>query len=254
MTHHAQSGSVAGNLCYYRLYAQVLSLISAEPSGRLGERVVIVCGDAAPHHKLADPEFWLPFRLTLVRCAENPVSVFSLCEKLNPALLIARQSFIDAQPVPAFTEVTGYGRSLYVLAVLDEDSMEVVTRLLRLGCRGVLPQRLSGKLLQRAVQATIHGELWAPRSVMSAMLTDFLTAEWPKKESTLTPREQHILDLIGQGYKNSEIAASLFISQETVRWHKRRLHRKIASGQLRKSATGELRAPSSVLERASHKA
>ncbi len=227
--------------------------MSLELADRHGERVVIVCGDVAPHQKLATPAFWVPFRLTLLRCAENPASVFSLCDKLSPALLIARQGFIDAQPAPVFTEKTGYGRSLFVLAILDQEEIDVVARLLRLGCRGGLPARLSGKMLQRAVESTIQGELWAPRSVMSAMLTDFLAAEWSKKESTLTPREQHILDLISQGYKNAEIAASLFISQETVRWHKRRLHRKIASGQLRKSAVGELRVITPVLERASHK-
>jgi len=233
--------------------------MSTEPSNKSADGVVIVCGDASGHHRLTTSAFWQPFRLMLVRCDENAVSVFSLCQKLNPALLIARRSFIEAQPPAEFMEITRHGRGLCVLAILDEgevheEGIEVVERLLRLGCRGVLPSHLSVKLQKRAIQSVIAGELWAPRSVMAAMLTDLLSSQNSTKESVLTPREQHIHDLVEQGYKNSEIAAFLFISQETVRWHKRRLHRKIARGQVRKQSAKELGTPSpQVLEHSTHK-
>jgi DNA-binding NarL/FixJ family response regulator len=235
-------------------------LMRTAPSNRSGDSVVIVCGDVSPHQKLSSPAFWQAFHLTLVRCSENAASIVSLCQKLTPALLIARQSFIETQPASEFAEMTQHGRGLRVLAVLDADAIQgdgirAVERLLRLGCRGVLPAHLSVKLQKRAVQCVIDGELWAPRSVMAAMLTDFLSSQSSKKESTLTPREQHILDLIEQGYKNSEIAAFLFISQETVRWHKRRLHRKMARGQGRQLPSVELGTSSiAVLEHSVHKA
>jgi DNA-binding CsgD family transcriptional regulator len=59
------------------------------------------------------------------------------------------------------------------------------------------------------------------------MLSHLLKSRAEKPDNGLTPREENILELVGRGYKNSEIASSLFISQETVRWHKRRLYRKI---------------------------
>ena len=49
-----------------------------------------------------------------------------------------------------------------------------------------------------------------------------------KVENGLTPQEARILDLSLRGYKNAAIAETLFISPETVRWHKRRLNRKIS--------------------------
>jgi DNA-binding NarL/FixJ family response regulator len=228
-------------------------------SNKSGDGVVIVCGEVSPHQKLSSPAFWQPFHLTLVRCSENADSIISLCQKLTPTLLIARQGFIEKQAASEFVEMTGHGRCVRVLAVLDKDgiegdSIDAVARMLRLGCRGVLPQHISVKLQKRAVQCVIDGELWAPRSVLAAMLTDFLSSSTSKKESTLTPREQHILDLIEQGHNNSEIAAFLFISQETVRWHKRRLRRKMARNQAQPLPAVELSTSSfSVLEHSAHK-
>jgi LuxR family maltose regulon positive regulatory protein len=53
-----------------------------------------------------------------------------------------------------------------------------------------------------------------------------------KGQNALTPQEQRILELSAEGHKNSAIAITLSISPETVRWHKRRLYRKIGRGGL----------------------
>ncbi|NLL48007.1 MAG: response regulator transcription factor [Firmicutes bacterium] len=48
-----------------------------------------------------------------------------------------------------------------------------------------------------------------------------------KNRSLLTPREREILQLIGQGLSNGEIAAALFISQHTVKNHVSNIYRKL---------------------------
>ena len=62
-----------------------------------------------------------------------------------------------------------------------------------------------------------------------------------KKENCLTPQEERILELILQGRKNSAIVEAFFISPETVRWHKRRLYRKVGRPDLRKPPDSESR-------------
>ncbi|MEB3199657.1 MAG: response regulator transcription factor [Synechococcaceae cyanobacterium] len=46
-------------------------------------------------------------------------------------------------------------------------------------------------------------------------------------DSTLTPREQEILELIGAGFSNQEIAASLHLSRHTVETHRKRIASKL---------------------------
>jgi DNA-binding CsgD family transcriptional regulator len=45
--------------------------------------------------------------------------------------------------------------------------------------------------------------------------------------SKLTPAEENVYRLIGQGWSNKEIAAMLFISLDTVRTHVKRIHEKL---------------------------
>ncbi len=202
--------------------------------------VVAVCSDVLPHSKLLSPSFWEPFQFSLIRCSENATSVFSLCRKLKPVFLIAGQPFIEAQPPAALAELTLHGPRLHLLAILGKDGQSRTPDLIRVGCRGVLIPNLSEKRLRSAILAMMKGELWAPRSVLSALVTELLTAQRARPKTELTAREQHILELIHQGHKNSEIAELLFISQETVRWHKRRLYRKLEAVPLPIVRAGEL--------------
>jgi DNA-binding NarL/FixJ family response regulator len=45
----------------------------------------------------------------------------------------------------------------------------------------------------------------------------------------LSPRERDVLDAMTRGAKNSEIAAGLFISEETVKSHVKRILRKLGA-------------------------
>ena len=84
-----------------------------------------------------------------------------------------------------------------------------------------------GRVLTKAVLAILRGELWAPRAVVSELLSDLLREISVKVETGLTPQEARILELASQGLTNAAIAEALFISPATVRWHKRRLNRKL---------------------------
>jgi len=122
-----------------------------------------------------------------------------------------------------------YEKDRYVLAILDSATLEKTptVKMLQIGCSGVLPCRFTPRIFRRAVLAILKGELWAPRCVVSELLSNLLRAASLKAENGLTPREFRILELILQGYSNPAIARELFISLETVRWHRRRLNRKL---------------------------
>ena len=189
--------------------------------------VVIVCGESLPHGKLSSSSFWAANRLALVRCCEEPASVLTLCSKLRPSLVVARQGLLDRLSDNDLANITGGGKTARILVILNQERAEDAEAMVRRGCHGILPPRFPASVLRRAVPAILAGEIWAPRRVISEMLSELLNTRTGSQENNLTPREEHIRELVARGYKNSEIAAALFISQETVRWHKRRLHRKM---------------------------
>lgn len=192
------------------------------------QHTVVLCGDIFLHRKLLRDSVSKAAGLTLLRCSEDREQLFSLCRRLHVSLFVAPQSFLEQLTNSEFVQLTNYGKSCHVVAILESSALDATaSKMLRLGCRGVLPPGFSSKLLRRAVLAVLSGELWAPGPVVSELLTDLLRTAFLKAENGLTPQEARILELTMQGYKNSAIADTLFISLETVRWHKRRLNRKL---------------------------
>ena len=77
-----------------------------------------------------------------------------------------------------------------------------------------------------ALRAVADGELWAPRKVISGLVREWVNESSPRQ---LTGRESEILALIAGGYTNRQIAESLFITRETVRWHVRSIYAKLGA-------------------------
>ena len=206
----------------------------------LPQPTVVLCGELLSTRQLSRDSFWVAAGLTPVRCSEDREVLF-VCQRLNATALIVRQSFVEQLSASAdFVQLTNFGRGTQVLVIQESEDLEASAKLLRLGCRGVLPGRVSTKILRQAVLAVIRGELWAPRRLISGLFSELLIeASSNKSQNGLTPREQLILELSVQGHKNSAIAAALCISPETVRWHKRRLYRKIGRGATPRRLQGE---------------
>jgi len=205
-----------------------------EPSEPVGQHIIAVCGPVLHHRKLLSASVAKVARLTIIRCSENLEEALSLRYRMIVSLFVARQSFLEQLPASTVMHITDFGTGSRVLAIMDCNTVEptAAAKMLRLGCQGVLPAHFSSKLFSRAVLSILRGELWAPPAVVSDLMSDLLRAASLKTENGLTPQEVRILELSSQGHKNSAIADALFISLETVRWHKRRLNRKLRGSNL----------------------
>jgi len=216
-----------------------------EPSEAVGQHALVLCGQLLAHRKLFSESLAKAAGLTILRCAENLEEALSLRHRIKVSLYVARQSFLEQLSGSTVMQMTDFGTGSHVLAILDSNTVESTSaaKMLRLGCHGVLPSQFSSKLFSRAVLAILRGELWAPPTVISELMSDLLRAASLKTENGLTPQEVRILELSSQGYTNSTIADTLFISLETVRWHKRRLNRKLRASSLSSYPQGKASPP-----------
>ena len=161
--------------------------------------------------------------LILVRCAGSLGELLSNSQRLAPCVLIVGERMVENADPAEFVGAGAGGRSIQVLVVGSRDAPAAIERLLRTGCMGFVPESCSRTVLRRAIRSVSSGEIWASRLLVSRLVRRLLSESIRK----LTRREQQILELIGQGYKNREIADQLKISRETVRWHVRSLYGKI---------------------------
>jgi two-component system nitrate/nitrite response regulator NarL len=223
-----------------------MSLIPVRANGAL-PYTVVVCGDVLPQPRLLRELQSAAADITVIQCSEER-GTLSLCQRMGASVLLARQAFLSDLPGSELVQLTDYGRGTHLVAVLDSDGFDAAEKMLRLGCRGILPPRFSTKVLKQTVSSVLDGEICAPPRVVADLLSALLklSTKKNKEESSLTPQEQRILDLTAQGLKNSAIAEALFISPSTVRWHKRRLYRKIGGKSRKPSEKVSPRSPESA--------
>lgn len=111
-----------------------------------------------------------------------------------------------------------------VLVFSSDTDKENILRAIRLGAQGYISKDARREELIDAVRMVAEGKAYLPPKIAGKLLQGIrrppTTSEGAKKSPReLTPRQQEILDLLGQGLPNTSIAEKLHISKATLRVH-----------------------------------
>ncbi len=102
----------------------------------------------------------------------------------------------------------------------------LVTAILKKKLSGVLLGNSTTEQLKKAVKVVANGELWIDRVSFNDLLSG-MNALGNDKLSMMSGREKEIIGLVGQGFRNKEIAGRLNISEPTVKTHLGRIFQKL---------------------------
>jgi DNA-binding NarL/FixJ family response regulator len=119
-----------------------------------------------------------------------------------------------------------------VLILTTFDLDEYVYEAMRSGASGFLLKSVRPRQLPDAVRTVAEGEALLAPSVTRRLVEEFVRLPAPGQAlpaalADLTGRELDVLRLIAGGKSNAEIAASLFLSEATVKTHVTRLLTKL---------------------------
>lgn len=130
----------------------------------------------------------------------------------------------------AARQIIDAGLPTKVLMLTTFDIDDYVYTALSIGASGFLLKDAPADELVRAVRVVAAGDALLAPSVTRRLIAE-VTTRRTRPPSTaaevLTPREREVLSVIADGKSNAEIAAELFVSEETVKTHVSRVLAKL---------------------------
>ncbi|WFF05148.1 response regulator transcription factor [Micromonospora sp. WMMD1076] len=165
-------------------------------------------------------------------CGDGRAAV-DLAGRLRPDVVVmdVRMPVLDGIEATRLLVGAGVAHPVKVLVVTTFNLDEYVYEALRAGASGFLLKDAPPAQLLHGIRTVASGAaLLAPevtRQLVGRYAARIRPAEGTPADVGLTPRELEVLRLIADGLSNSEIAARLVISQETVKTYVSRILTKL---------------------------
>ena len=119
--------------------------------------------------------------------------------------------------------VAAHDRPPHVIMLTTFDMDEYVYDALQAGASGFLLKDVPPEQLVDGIREVVGGDALLAPTVVRRMIETYLDRRQPTRPprelDRLTPREREILELLGRGRSNAEIAAELVVSETTVKTH-----------------------------------
>jgi DNA-binding NarL/FixJ family response regulator len=136
---------------------------------------------------------------------------------------------LDLQ-MPGMSELEGFDAirrrypALPIVVVSGVNDPRVIRTLLDAGARGFIPKLSSSEQLMDGLRRVLHGEVYVPAAVF---LPEAQAAQTGEDAAGLTSRQLQILPLLAEGMPNKRIAATLGVTEGTVKQHLKDLFRRL---------------------------
>ncbi len=159
---------------------------------------------------LDDPEF------EVIAEAQNGAEALDLAKRLHPDVVLMDLLMPVMDGITAIGHIRREVPDTEVIALTSVLEDASVVGAVRAGAIGYLLKDTQAEELTRAIKAAANGQVQLSPQAAARLVREVRAPESPE---TLTERETDVLRLLAQGKANKEIAAALYIGENTVKTH-----------------------------------
>ena len=142
-------------------------------------------------------------------------------------LLLMDLNMPGAHGFTALVHLRALHPQLPVVIVSAREEPAVMRRALDHGALGFIPKSADSETIGIAVGQVLDGERWAPAAAASAPAMDRDEEAVARRLRELTPQQFRVLQMLGEGRLNKQIAWDLGVSEATIKAHVTAVLRKL---------------------------
>jgi DNA-binding NarL/FixJ family response regulator len=174
----------------------------------------------------------------LVTCgeAENSREALAGIDASSPDVAIVDISLKDSFGIELIKKLRASHPKVILLVLSMHDESLYAERVLRSGAMGYIMKQEATKKVIEGIRQVLEGRIYVSENFAQAMATQFVEGKLPGKSSPVqqfTDRELEIFELLGQGYRTTQIAKLLRVSPKTVHAYCARMREKMSLGSSR---------------------
>jgi DNA-binding NarL/FixJ family response regulator len=165
--------------------------------------------------------------------ARDGAEAVRACREFRPDVVLMDIRMPGTDGIEATRQLTLDDQAPRVLILTTFDLDEYVFDALRAGASGFLLKEATAGQLYDAVRVIAAGDALLAPGVTRRLISEFARIQppaavaVPSSLATLTPRETEVLRRVAEGLSNTEIAARLTVTEDTVKTHVSRLLAKL---------------------------
>lgn len=149
----------------------------------------------------------------------------------KPHVVLLNIEMQNTEGLRIIPELTAACKQSNLAVLTDSRDPEIHREAFESGAIGIISKQDLPKLLFSAIRRVYAGGAWLDKFVTAKMLVHLHSQEKKtpngNKISSLTRREREVIQMIGKGLKNNQIAERLYISHATVHHHLTSIYSKL---------------------------
>lgn len=195
---------------------------------------VLVCDD---HRLLTDTLKTViendPSLVLVAPPLDAPEKAVELCGEKRPDVVLMDIQFPGTvSGIEATRDIKKVSPATNVVIMTAHESEELLVEAVEAGASGFLRKTEGVEEVLSSVKAAAAGEILIDQTELARLLPQVAREREERREAQLllgqlTEREREILQFLGEGHRNEEVASKLFISPQTVQTHVRNILTKL---------------------------